>query len=83
MKIIFSLAVLAQLGFGHRVRGGKGILDSIDTGDDKPTEKPFVYLPSNTKTQVPKTFEDEIVEDRSYHDLVPSLTILKDMLSGK
>lgn len=62
---------------GLQLRHG-GILDQMDT-DEVPEEKPFEYKPSNANTRAPRTFNDEMVIDESYHELVPGLQVLNDL----
>lgn len=57
----------------------QGILDGVDIGDGTPTQKPFIYSPSNKNTRPPATFADEIVVDDAYHELVPALQVLSDL----
>jgi hypothetical protein len=77
MRLCGVFAALVSFAECVKLRNG-GILDEMNL-DEAPTEKPFVYKPSNSNTRAPKTFSDELIVDDAYHELVPGLQVLNDL----
>lgn len=76
---VMPFIIGSVLGLNFR---NQGILDGVDVGDGTPTQKPYIYSPSNKNTRPPATFADEIVVDDAYHDLVPALQVLSDLTTS-
>lgn len=48
----------------------------------EPEEGPsFKYTPSNSNTRPPKLFSDPVIPDTAYHELVPALEVLQDLVT--
>jgi hypothetical protein len=58
--------------------------DGLWAYDEDDQAKPqWKYTPSNRNTQPPKSFDDEVQPDTTYHDMVPAMEVLKDLTSAK
>ena len=55
-----------------------GQSDLSTDGDTGPT---FTYTPSNSNTKPPKLFSDPVIPDNAYHELVPALEALEDLVT--
>ena len=72
------MAITVGLSSGFRLRT-KAF--EADMGSDETTPAPYTYVASNIRTNPPQTFADELNEDKAYHDLVPALQVLKDLMN--
>lgn len=82
MKISIIPFAVFGLSQAFRLRH-KGILDDSSFYSDTVTPTPWKYVPSNVNTAPVTSFSDGLTEDRAYHDLPPSLSIVYDLIHGE
>ena len=74
--LVSILLPLSNLGLAEASGLGQGDLST--DGDTGPS---FKYVPSNSNTRPPKLFSDPVIPDTSYHELVPALEVLEDLVT--
>ena len=52
-----------------------------DLSTDADEAPAFTYKPSNSNTRPPKLFSDPVIPDNAYHELVPALEVLEDLVT--
>jgi len=72
---IFAVGLVLTNGLGLRSKDDG--LDAYDDGD----KEVFIYTPSNSNTRPPKSFSDPVTPDTAYHELVPALQVLSDLVT--
>ena len=79
MRLAAIFAYFAIVSQALKLRGSNDGLDAYDTDEEK--EETFVYTPSNSNTKPPSSFSDPVTPDTAYHELVPALQVLNDLIS--
>jgi hypothetical protein len=81
MRIEFSILIVIPLLQSILVRGGSVGQSDLSTDEEEEQGPKFTYTPSNSNTRPPKLFSNPVIPDTAYHELVPALEVLQDLVT--
>jgi hypothetical protein len=77
MRLAAIFAHFAIVSNALKLRGNN---DGLDVYEEE-QEEVFTYTPSNSNTRPPSSFSDPVTPDTAYHELVPALQVLNELIT--